>query len=76
MLDQRRRVPEAELYKLLSGLQINCTQQFFQSLRLDHPVFPDFSNKHRAKAVPQEPFGLMADFNAKLVQQVFYIAKR
>jgi len=36
----------------------------------------DLSSEHRAKSVPPEPNGFMADFNAPFMQQIFDVAQR
>ena len=41
-----------------------------------HPSPTDFSSKHRAKAVPPEPNGFVADVDAPFVQQILHIPQR
>ena len=37
------------------------------------PLSPDLGGEHRAKSVPSEAHGFMADLNAALLQQVFHV---
>jgi len=46
------------------------------STKLLNPFPSDIGRKHRAKSVPPEPHGLVANVDPSLVQQVFYIPPR
>jgi hypothetical protein len=41
-----------------------------------HPSTPDLVGEHRVKPVPPVPHGLVADFDATLVQKVPDVAER
>ena len=41
-----------------------------------YPPLPDLGGKQRAKAVPPVPYGLMADVDATLEQEIFDLSQR
>jgi len=40
------------------------------------PAFPDLSSEHRAKPVPPEPYGFVADTDTAFEQKIFDLTER